>query len=159
LSIIVSIDPGTTICGYAALELDDEGNITLLDSGYIQFDDGGGLLQRLNRLYNTLIDLVSRHSANYVMIEKTFKVDRGSLALAVAIKILREVVDILDDVELFQENAMRVRKHFGVGARTSEVAKEKVKQFVLKNFDLDDDLPNDVYDAILLGWYAIDAKL
>jgi len=157
--IVVSIDPGTTVCGYAALMLDDEGFITLLDSGCIQFDDGGSLLEKLNRLYNTLISLVSRHSAKCVMIEKTFKVDRGSLALVVAIKILKEVVDTLEDVELFQENAMRVRKHFGVGARSSEAAKEKVKQFILKNFEIDDDLPNDVYDAILLGYYCIDAKL
>ena len=48
---------------------------------------------------------------------------------------------------------MTVRAYFGVGARDSDKAKEKVKAFIIETFELDDDLPYDIYDAVLLGYY------
>lgn len=157
---VVAIDPGTVICGYSCLSYDeDSGDILLEDSGYVQLSDSDSLLDKLNCLYTTLISLVSTHQPQYVMLEKTFRVDRGSLALVVAIKILKETCEIVEGLKVVQENAMRVRKHFGVGARDSATAKEKVKKFVLEHFELDDDLPNDVYDAVLLGYYLIDVHM
>jgi len=152
MKTILAIDPGTTTLGYAVLTLKGE-DVNLIDSGSVEFEGCDTILHKLNRIYGTVIDLLSEHQPEYVMLERTFKVDRGSVPLVVAIKLIKEVIDLLKDVKLVQENAMTVRAYHGVGARDSATAKERVKKLVIEIFDLDDDLPYDVYDAVLLGYY------
>lgn len=154
---VLAIDPSTTSLGWAVLRQEDEEDIILEDFNALQFDDSETLLSRLNSIYSLFFKIVSDHpDITDLMLEKTFKVDRGTIALATAIKIIRETAESVIDLNVHQENAMRVRAYFKCGARKSEVAKEKVKEYVLGTFIISDTLVSDAYDAIILGMYCLE---
>ena len=150
---VLAIDPGTNSLGWAILSgMDDI--IGLEDYGALQFDDGDLFLTKMNSIYAFTSNALQNSGCNLLMLEKTWRIDRNSLALVAAIKIIKEVAELVDDIDTRQALAVSVRKQFGCGARKSDVAKENTKRYVMKEFGVPGDMVSDVYDAILLGLYA-----
>lgn len=151
---VLAIDPGSRSCGYAVIN-DNE----LITYGALQIEADDTLLNKLNKLYSFFFKLLSDHpDCDTFAVEKTFKVDRNTLILATAIRMFKETAGLVEGLTVYQENAMRVRKHFHVGARDSATAKEKVKAYIIEEFGLEDNLPYDAYDAVLLGLYFLETK-
>ena len=150
---IVAIDPGTNFLGWSVLE--GEGStLTLVDCGVLQLNDSDSLIDRLNKVYFHTYRVLSEYPSNILALEKTWKVDRGSLALVVAIRVIKEAAELVEGLKVVQNNAVSVRAAYGLGARDSQRAKENVKKFILGFYDVDATLPYDVFDSILLGIWA-----
>lgn len=149
---VVAIDPGTNSLGWCVLDKE-----MLYDYGVLQFNDRDPLLDRLNMIYTQFHRILSDYpDCQIFALEKSFSVDRGSLALVVAIRVLKEVAQLVEGLVTVQALAVSVRKHFGVGARNKDIAKERMKQRMIKYWQLEDDLEYDVYDAVGLGTWAVE---
>jgi len=150
---VLALDPGTTSMGWALLS-DEADEVELIDFGALRFEGSEPLIEKLNSIYMLVIKLIQSSACDYLICEKTWRVDRNSLALVAAIKVIKEIVE-MTDIDSSQALAVSVRKQFGCGARDSATAKAKTQAYVVNTFGISNDLVSDVYDAVLLGYYAL----
>jgi crossover junction endodeoxyribonuclease RuvC len=69
--IIFGIDPGTAITGYGVIR-GEKNSVRWIDSGVIATKPSLPLAERLERIYDALIDKMRRHAPGRVCIEEAF---------------------------------------------------------------------------------------
>jgi crossover junction endodeoxyribonuclease RuvC len=69
--IIFGIDPGTAVTGYGVIKTRNN-SISWLDSGVITTNASGALAERLEIIYNGLLDKMRLHAPDRVCIEEAF---------------------------------------------------------------------------------------
>lgn len=70
--VILGIDPGFSVTGYAVLKQDDSGKAYLLDFGYLQMDRKKHLSARVGEFYNLFQEKISTHKVTQVSLETSF---------------------------------------------------------------------------------------
>ncbi len=80
---VIGIDPGTIFCGYGLVERDSKKNLIHIDSGVIRLPRQRPLSERLNILYDRLLELINQYQPQEGAIEKVFfaKSINGALGL------------------------------------------------------------------------------
>ena len=68
---VIGIDPGSRVCGYGVLEAQN-GKVTHLSSGCIAPKSTLPLNQRLKVIYDSLLEVIERHSPDVMSIEDIF---------------------------------------------------------------------------------------
>jgi crossover junction endodeoxyribonuclease RuvC len=81
--IVLGIDPGTAILGYAVVTEAGGGALTLLDHGVITTSPREEIGARLRTLYQGVAEVVARHGPSDVAVEKLFFSKNVTSALAV----------------------------------------------------------------------------
>jgi len=80
--IILGIDPGTITMGYGVIEAKDD-EITLVDCDALATPKRSPIGERLNYLYQRLLEIMSRYQPDAVAIEQPFMAKNVKAALAV----------------------------------------------------------------------------
>ena len=69
--IALGIDPGTAVCGFGVVELED-GRLRLVDAGVIRTSQGESDAERLRGLHAALAALVAEHRPARIGVERLF---------------------------------------------------------------------------------------
>ena len=80
--IALGIDPGTAICGFGVVELQD-GNLRLVDAGVIRTSASETDAARLSRLHTALTALLAEHRPERIGVERLFFQRNVQTAMAV----------------------------------------------------------------------------
>lgn len=70
--IIVGIDPGLTVTGYAFIEFDGSADLKVLDSGDIKTNAKLDLASRIAFIYDCLYELCQKHKPAVMVVEKIY---------------------------------------------------------------------------------------
>ncbi len=79
---ILGIDPGTAICGYGMIE-ENKSKIKHLFSGCITSTKKETLVQRLDKIYQELLDLIRKEKPDAVAVEELFFAANAKTAISV----------------------------------------------------------------------------
>jgi len=80
--ITLGIDPGTAICGFGVVSLED-GRLRLVDAGCIRTPSDAGDADRLKQLYDALRGLLDEHRPQRIGVERLFFQRNVQTAMAV----------------------------------------------------------------------------
>ena len=80
--IALGIDPGTAVCGFGVVELED-GRLRLVDAGVVRTAHGETDAERLRLLHSALTELVAQHRPARVGVERLFFQRNVQTAMAV----------------------------------------------------------------------------
>jgi len=80
--IALGIDPGTAVCGFGVVELDD-GHLRLVDAGVVRTSHGESDAERLRLLHAALARLVAEHRPARIGVERLFFQRNVQTAMAV----------------------------------------------------------------------------
>jgi crossover junction endodeoxyribonuclease RuvC len=80
--ITLGIDPGTAICGFGVVAL-DEGRLRLVDAGCIRTPSDASDAERLRQLHGALTSLIQEHRPERVGVERLFFQRNVQTAMAV----------------------------------------------------------------------------
>jgi crossover junction endodeoxyribonuclease RuvC len=80
--IALGIDPGTAICGFGVVALED-GQLRMIDAGVIRTESERTDASRLSQLHAALASLVAEHAPNRVGVERLFFQRNVQTAMAV----------------------------------------------------------------------------
>lgn len=69
---ILGIDPGMAIVGYSILDVEKNGEITLVSSGSIQTSSKDADAKRLLEIHNDLTEIIEKFSPDMASVEKLF---------------------------------------------------------------------------------------
>ncbi len=69
--IILGIDPGTQVTGFGVVML-TKSKLTYVDSGIIELSNKWSLFQKLEKIYDSIVDLVELHKPTECAIENIF---------------------------------------------------------------------------------------
>ncbi|MGD8398454.1 MAG: crossover junction endodeoxyribonuclease RuvC [Anaerolineae bacterium] len=81
--LVLGIDPGTAITGYALVREDDDDGLALIDYGVITTPAGQSLPSRLQTIYHGLADLARQHRPDVAAVEELFFSRNARTALSV----------------------------------------------------------------------------
>ena len=80
--IALGIDPGTAICGFGVVAL-EEGELRLLDAGVVRTSSASSDAERLHLLHGALASLVAQHAPQRIGVERLFFQRNVQTAMAV----------------------------------------------------------------------------
>ena len=80
--ITLGIDPGTAICGFGVVALDD-GRLRMVDAGCIRTPSDASDAERLRQLHGALTSLIQEHRPERVGVERLFFQRNVQTAMAV----------------------------------------------------------------------------
>ena len=69
--IILGVDPGLQICGYAAVEVNSSGE-QLIEAGVIRTDESADLAERLNQIATDTGSLFENFCPNVLAVEEMY---------------------------------------------------------------------------------------
>src|SRR5690606_26303705 len=69
--ITLGIDPGTAICGFGVVAL-DEGRLQMVDAGCIRTPSDASDAERLRQLHDALGELIAQHRPERIGVERLF---------------------------------------------------------------------------------------
>jgi crossover junction endodeoxyribonuclease RuvC len=81
--ITIGIDPGTAICGFGVVRMDDGGALRLVDAGVIRTASDSPEPERLQRLHAALGELIRAHRPDRIAVERLFFQRNVQTAMAV----------------------------------------------------------------------------
>jgi crossover junction endodeoxyribonuclease RuvC len=70
--IVLGIDPGTAVMGFGVVRRPPTGQITLVECGVVRTPATAPLSQRLNDVYDGVVELIARHKPDAVVVEDIF---------------------------------------------------------------------------------------
>ena len=79
---VLGIDPGTVTMGYGVVESRDD-EIALIDCGALVSPERSPIGERLNYLYNELLEIIQHHQPEAVVVEQPFMAKNARSALAI----------------------------------------------------------------------------
>ncbi len=146
--IILGVDPGLQVCGYAAVETKGE---KLIEAGVIQTDSSAGLEERLNQRAADVESLLDKFSPVIVAVEELYshyKHPKTAILMGHARGvILQKAGDAGIQVRSFA--ATRIKKSLTGNGRATKGQMQRSIQSVLGLGELPE--PADVADAIAVG--------
>lgn len=145
--IILGIDPGLQVCGYAAIN-PENGSDKLLEAGIIRTDSKVSLEKRLNQIATDITSLLEKFAPQIVAVEELYshyKHPRTAILMGHARGvILQKSGEMNATVESFA--ATRIKKSLTGNGRASKMQMQRSIQSVLGLSQLPE--PADVADAI-----------
>ena len=146
--LILGIDPGTAITGYAVLDV--SGRTRVVDSGYIGTSLKDSVVVRLHRIYRGVQELIARHHPAEVAVEQVFFNRNAKTALAVGQArgvILLACADTPGDV--FEYTPLEVKQAVCSYGRAT---KRQIQYMVMRLLTLEEvPQPDDVADAMAVA--------
>ncbi len=148
--IILGIDPGLQICGYACLETDQPAE-KLIEAGVFKTDTGSALELKLNQIAEDTKSLLDKFSPQIVAVEELYShYTHPKTAILMGHArgvILQKCAEAAIEVTSF--SATRIKKSVTGNGRAS---KEQVQRTIQTFFSLDEPpQPPDVADAIAVA--------
>jgi len=148
--IILGIDPGLQVCGYAVINA-GIGSFELVEAGVFRTDGDAGLETRLNQIATDLSCILDNHKPEVVAVEQLYahyKHPRTAILMGHARGvILLEAARSGAEVKDFA--ATRIKKSLTGNGRASKVQMQRSIQTLLGLADVPE--PNDVADAIAVA--------
>jgi len=147
--IILGIDPGTITMGYGVVEAKED-EITLVDCGALATPKRSPIGERLNYLYQKLLEIMSQYQLDAVAIEQPFVAKNVKSALAVgraqAIAILAAASRGIPVYEYTPAQVKQQVTNYGAGS------KEQVQEMVRLQLGLAEvPQPSDAADALAVA--------
>ncbi len=146
---ILGVDPGTAVTGYGVIDSQDD-EITLIDYGALVTPARSPIGERLNYLYNGLLEVISRWKPEAVAIEEPFVAKNVRSALAVgraqAVAILAAASSGLPSYEYTPTQVKQRVANYGASS------KEQIQEMVRLQLGLAEvPQPNDAADALAVA--------
>lgn len=145
--IILGIDPGLQVCGYAAINAEN-GSEKLLEAGIVRTDSTKSLEKRLNQIATDITSLLEKFAPQIVAVEELYshyKHPKTAILMGHARGvILQKSGEMNATVESFA--ATRIKKSLTGNGRASKMQMQRSIQSVLGLSQLPE--PADVADAI-----------
>jgi len=144
--IILGIDPGLNICGYACIDTDDDGR--LIEAGTIRTDSSLALEKRLDQIAVDVKAVLEKLTPGIVAVEQLYSHyahPKTAILMGHARGVIMQACAGVDiDVKSF--SATRIKKSLTGNGRASKSQMQKTIQTVLALPELPE--PPDVADAI-----------
>ncbi len=152
--IILGIDPGFAITGYAFLKIETPGNkITVLDCGCIKTSASQPLSERLFIIYEKITELIKKNKPDKMAMEKIFFA--RNIKTAMAVSEARGAISLMAGqyhLPLIELTPLQVKQALtGYGQATKQQIQKMVK-IVLKLKEIP--RPDDVADALAIALTA-----
>ena len=148
---VFGIDPGCTVTGFAVIT-SSRGRLRLVDSGCFRTKATDPMPERLARIYDGLFEALERTAPDVVAIEAIFRHKSSESALrlgqARGVALLAAAKQGLD---LFEYNAMTVKKTVGAHGRADKKAVARVVSMLLGEELPGPGRPLDVADAAAIA--------
>lgn len=146
---ILGIDPGTVVMGYGVIESDDS-EIALVDYGAIAVPEHFKIGERLNYLYQELLQIIHRHKPDFVAVEQPFVAKNVKSAMAIgraqAIVLLAAASQ---KIPAFEYTPAQVKQRV---ANYGASSKEQIQEMVRLQLGLAEvPQPNDAADALAVA--------
>ena len=147
--IILGIDPGLVQTGYGLIKINREKK-EVLDYGIISPDTKSNLSNRLQTIYNDIIEIIDRFKPNTVAIEEVFygKNVKSALLLGHA-RGVAMVSASKYNIPVFEYSAKKVKQAI---TGNGNAHKEQVKFMIMKDLNLKNfNAPIDASDALAIA--------
>jgi crossover junction endodeoxyribonuclease RuvC len=146
---ILGIDPGTIVMGYGVIESEDD-EIALIDFGALIGPERSAIGERLNCLYNELLEVIQRHQPDAIAVEQPFisKNVRSAMAIgrAQAIALLAAAGRGIPTYEYTPTQIKQRVANYGASS------KEQIQEMVRLQLGLSQvPEPNDAADALAVA--------
>lgn len=154
--IILGIDPGLRVTGYALLSCNG-GDIDLVEAGTLKTTDGDTLENRLNTLYDGLEEVISEFKPDSVSVERLYSHYKHPQT-AVIMGHARGIIYLCaarHKLPLNSYASTRIKKALTGNGRASKMQMQKTVQSIFKMKDLPE--PPDIADAIAAALCHIEA--
>ncbi len=147
--IILGIDPGLVQTGYGLIKINGEKK-EVLDYGIISPDTKSNLSNRLQTIYNDIIEIIDRFKPNTVAVEEVFygKNVKSALLLGHA-RGVAMVSASKYNIPVFEYSAKKVKQAI---TGNGNAHKEQVKFMIMKDLNLKNfNAPIDASDALAIA--------
>ena len=156
--IVLGIDPGLQVCGYAAVETDGRGVEKLIEAGIFRNDSSQTLEKRLNQIAGDISMILKTYGPDVIAVEELYshyKHPRTAILMGHARGvILQKAAAAHAVVESFA--ATRIKKSLTGNGRASKGQMQRTIQSVLGLSELPE--PADVADAIAIALCCANEK-
>ena len=155
--IILGIDPGLQVCGYAVVET-GRGDDKLVEAGTFKTDGKKELAERLSQIAADITEILEKHTPSIVAVEElysNYKHPKTAILMGHARGvILQRSIEAGAEVRSFA--ATRIKKSLTGNGRASKEQIQRTIQRVLGLLDMPE--PADVADAIAIGLCCANEK-
>ncbi|MFA5309079.1 MAG: crossover junction endodeoxyribonuclease RuvC [Dehalococcoidales bacterium] len=146
---ILGIDPGTVVMGYGVVE-SDNGELSLVDFGAITVPEKLPIGERLRRIYDELLKVISRYRPDAIAVEQPFVAKNVRTALAIgraqAIALLAAAQKSIPAFEYTPAQVKQRVSNYGASS------KEQIQEMVRLQLRLAEvPQPNDAADALAVA--------
>jgi crossover junction endodeoxyribonuclease RuvC len=146
---ILGIDPGTLVMGYGIIESEDD-EIALIDFGALIGPERFKIGERLNHIYQQILEVIERHQPDAVAVEQPFisKNVRSAMAIgrAQAIALLAATSQGIPTYEYTPAQIKQRVANYGASS------KEQIQEMVRLQLGLAEvPQPNDAADALAVA--------
>lgn len=145
--ILLGVDPGLQICGYAVVRA-EAGGQTLLEAGVIRTERNQSLDRRLVQIADDLLSLLDRFSPDKVAVEELYahyKHPRTAILMGHARGVILQLA-AASGAEVRSFSATRIKKSLTGNGRAGKAQMQRAIQSALGLFEVPQ--PPDVADAI-----------
>jgi len=146
---VLGIDPGTVTMGYGVVESRDD-EIALIDCGALTSPERSPIGERLNYLYNELLEIIQQHQPEAVAVEQPFMAKNARSALAIgraqAVALLAATGKGIPTFEYTPAQIKQMVANYGASS------KEQIQEMVRLQLGLAEvPQPNDAADALAVA--------
>jgi len=148
--IILGIDPGLQVCGYAAVDI-SAGSEKLIEAGVIRTDESAGLASRLNQIADDIMSLLEKFGPKIVAVEELYshyKHPKTAILMGHARGVILQMA-AMKEAEVKSFAATRIKKSLTGNGRASKEQMQRSIQSTLSLSKLPE--PPDVADAIAVA--------
>jgi len=148
--IILGVDPGLQVCGYAAVDI-SAGSEKLIEAGVISTDESAGLAGRLNQIADDMTSLLEKFGPQIVAVEALYshyKHPKTAILMGHARGVILQTA-AMAEAEVKSFAATRIKKSLTGNGRASKEQMQKAIQSTLGLAKLPE--PADVADAIAVA--------
>jgi crossover junction endodeoxyribonuclease RuvC len=145
--IILGIDPGLQVCGYAVIKAELL-RVTLLEAGVFRTDSKKDLGQRLNQLAGDMREVLEKHRPGVVSVEQLYshyQHPRTAILMGHARGVLLQQAAAVN-AEIYSFSATRIKKALTGNGHAGKPQMQRAIQSMLSLAKLPE--PADVADAI-----------
>jgi crossover junction endodeoxyribonuclease RuvC len=154
--IVVGIDPGSRLCGYAVINVHHT-SMTVLEAGTWRLFEKNALGFRLERLHALISELFQKFNPRLVGLEKAvvFKNIPSALVLSEARGVIR--LAAFQSLESAEQRLIEISptevKRTGTGSgKSSKKTLEKLMSMRFGRLPLEYNASSDTFDAIAIAW-------
>lgn len=151
--VIMGIDPGFHITGYAFLKKDASGKVFLIDCGYLQMSSKKHLSVRVGEFYNLFAEKIKMHDVTHIALETSFLGKNAQTFLKLGY--LRGILYLLADqhsLELHEFAPRDIKMSVvGYGGATKDQVAAMVLRLFPKLGKVHKIAKNDVTDALAIS--------
>ena len=147
--VILGVDPGVTITGYALLNIAD-GSTSILDYGYIQTDRAAAFPFRLKKIYDGISQIIEQFQPHTLALEQVFYAQNIKTALKMGhVRAVTLLAAVNHQVSISEFSPREIKQAVtGNGA----ASKQQVQKMVVQLLNLTQlPSPYDVTDAMAVA--------